>query len=61
MKRHKDGSVTLSFQVDGLNEILHWILAWSGQVRVQKPDELKELYIKKLEDAIQMNSEADPG
>ena len=61
VKPHKDGSVTLSFQVDGLNEILHWILAWSGQVRVQKPDELKELYIKKLEDAVQMNSAADPG
>ncbi|MEO2017877.1 MAG: WYL domain-containing protein [Fuerstiella sp.] len=59
VQRHKNGSVTLSFKVDGLNEIIHWILSWSGQVRVQKPDELKELYIKKLEDAVQINSEAD--
>jgi len=58
-KTHKDGTVTLSFKVDGLNEIIHWILSWSGQVRVQKPDELKELYIKTLEDAVQINSEAD--
>jgi len=60
VKRHKDGSVTLSFEVDGLNEILHWILSWSGQVRVQKPEELKELHIKTLEDAVQLNSQADP-
>jgi predicted DNA-binding transcriptional regulator YafY len=59
-KTHKDGTVTISFTVDGLNEIIHWILSWSGQVRVQKPDELKELYIKTLEDAVQMNSEAGP-
>lgn len=57
---HKDGTVTLSFTVDGLNEIIHWILSWSGQVRVQKPDVLKELYIKTLEDAVQMNSEVGP-
>ncbi len=60
VKSHKDGSVTLSFQVDGLSEILHWILSWSGQARVQQPDELKELYIKTLEDAIQINSQVDP-
>ena len=59
-KTHKDGTVTLSFTVDGLNEIIHWILSWSGTVRVQKPDELKVLYIKKLEDAVQMNSESGP-
>ncbi len=59
-KTHKDGTVTLSFTVDGLSEIIHWILSWSGRVRVQKPDELKVLYIKTLEDAVQMNSETGP-
>ena len=56
---HKDGSLTLSFQVDGLNEILNWILSWAGQVRVQKPDELKALFIQALKDAIQMQALAD--
>ena len=56
---HKDGSLILSFQVDGLNEILNWILSWAGQVRVQKPDELKALFVKTLEDAIQMQAMAD--
>lgn len=59
VKRHKDGSVTLTFQVDGLNEILHWILSWSGQIRVQKPEELKELYIETLRNAVELQSEAD--
>ncbi len=58
---HKDGSLTLSFQVDGLNEILNWILSWAGQVRVQKPDELKALFIQALKDAIQMQAMADDG
>ncbi len=56
---HKDGSLTLSFQVDGLNEILNWILSWAGQVRVQKPDELKAMFVQALEDAIQMQAMAD--
>ncbi len=61
VKSHKNGSVILSFRVDGLNEILHWILSWAGQVRVQKPDELKDLFIQTLEDAIQMQAAADHG
>ena len=54
--RHKDGNVTLQFQVDGLNEILHWILSWAGQVRVQRPEELKTLFIQSLENAIEMQA-----
>lgn len=39
--RHKDGSVTLSFQVDGLNEIVHWVLGWSNRAKVLQPPELQ--------------------
>jgi predicted DNA-binding transcriptional regulator YafY len=60
-KTHQDGSVSLSFQVDGLNEILNWILSWAGQVRVQKPDELKEVFVRTLNDAIQMQAVASHG
>lgn len=60
-KSHKNGCVTLSFRVDGLSEILHWILSWAGQVRVQSPDELKGLFVQTLEDAIQIQAAADHG
>uniref|UniRef100_A0A7C2K3C0 Transcriptional regulator n=1 Tax=Schlesneria paludicola TaxID=360056 RepID=A0A7C2K3C0_9PLAN len=55
-RTHKDGSVTLTFQVDGLHEILHWILSWAGRVTIQQPDELKTLFLKTLRDAIQMQA-----
>jgi predicted DNA-binding transcriptional regulator YafY len=58
-KRHADGSATLSFTVDGLDEILHWILSWAGRVRVRKPEELRELFVQTLEDAARMNSEPE--
>ena len=54
--RHRDGGVTLEFTVDGLNEILNWLLAWSGRVQVLAPEELKELYAKALKQAIDMNA-----
>lgn len=59
-KAHRDGSVTLSFQVDGLNEILHWILSWAGRVQIQKPVELQKLFVDALHDAIQWQSAAGP-
>ena len=57
-KSHRDGSVTLCFQVDGLNEILHWILSWAGRVQIQKPVELQKLFVQALHDAIQWQSAA---
>lgn len=57
-KPHKDGRVTLCFTIDGLNEVLHWILSWSGKVKVLQPDELKLLLVQTLEEALQLNSEA---
>ncbi|TWT60833.1 helix-turn-helix transcriptional regulator [Rubinisphaera italica] len=33
--KHRDGSVTMKFTVDGLNEILRWILSWSGTGWIQ--------------------------
>ena len=31
-KCNDDGSVTVSFEVDGLEEIVWWLLGWSGDV-----------------------------
>ena len=30
--RNKDGSINLQFKVDGLNEIVYWVLGWAGQL-----------------------------
>jgi predicted DNA-binding transcriptional regulator YafY len=54
-ERHKDGSLTLRFVVDGLNEILYWVLAWSGRATVEQPDELRLMIVKHLRKALEMN------
>ena len=55
VERHKDGSVTLSFLVDGLNEIAYWLLGWSGRVTVIQPPELREMISEHLRKALAMN------
>jgi predicted DNA-binding transcriptional regulator YafY len=54
-KRHADGTVSLHFTVDGLNEIVRWITGYAGQVRVVKPRELRELVIARHEAALKKN------
>lgn len=56
-RKHPDGSVTLTFQVDGLNEILWWLLGWSGRVKVVRPPELRDLVLEQLQAAINLNEE----
>ncbi|WP_175517748.1 helix-turn-helix transcriptional regulator [Planctomicrobium piriforme] len=58
-KLQKDGSVLLAFTVDGLEEILHWILSWSGNVQILSPAELRQRYAKVLTTALALNSESD--
>jgi predicted DNA-binding transcriptional regulator YafY len=50
-----DGSVTLSFRVDGLEEIVWWVLGWSGRVEILRPAELRALYLSQLKKAVAMN------
>lgn len=54
VKSHKDGSVTLSFRVDGLEEVRNWILGWAGSAKVVKPAELRNLVVKRLQRALEM-------
>jgi predicted DNA-binding transcriptional regulator YafY len=54
-KRHKDGSVTITFQVDGLNEIIRWVVGWAGQAKVIKPRELRDMAVERFRKAIRMN------
>jgi proteasome accessory factor B len=37
---HEDGSVTLRFTVDGLEEIVWWVMGYGGKCRVLEPAEL---------------------
>jgi predicted DNA-binding transcriptional regulator YafY len=56
-ERHKDGSVTLGFQIDGLNEIVHWVLGWSGRATVIRPPELRSMVLEHLRTALALNGE----
>ena len=54
-KSDKDGGVTLSFRVDGLEEITNWVLSWAGNAKVIQPAELRERVRRKLQAALEMN------
>jgi predicted DNA-binding transcriptional regulator YafY len=52
VRKNKDGTVTLTFQIDGLNEIVRWILGWGNRARVMQPPELRDLIVAQLNEAI---------
>ncbi|TWU37504.1 hypothetical protein Q31b_42920 [Novipirellula aureliae] len=55
VKRHQDGRVTLTFTIDGLDEIVWWVLSWSGRAKVISPPELRAMVIEQLERALALN------
>lgn len=55
--KHRDDSVTMKFTVDGLDEIEHWILGWTGNVAIIEPTELRSSILERLRKAIQSNSD----
>lgn len=55
VKPNPDGTATLRFRVDGLDEIQWWVLGWSGRVKVVAPAELREMVVAQLEKAIEVN------
>jgi predicted DNA-binding transcriptional regulator YafY len=57
----QDGSVTLEFQVDGLEEICNWVLGWAGRCKVLQPKELCDLVVEKLQLALKMQADSSPG
>ena len=56
VKSHRDGSVTLLFHVDGLEEISNWLLSWAGRAKVIKPTELRDRIVEKLRSALEINT-----
>ena len=59
VKRQKDGTAILTLRVDGLNELVRWVLGWAGRVKVFRPQELRDLVIEKHREAIEVNHEPD--
>ena len=55
VQRHPDGSATLTFQVDGLDEIVWWLLAWAGFVYIVKPDKLRAMFVEQLRKGLAQN------
>ncbi len=56
-RRHEDGGVTLNFTIDGLEEVVHWVLGWSGRATVVRPPELRSMLLSHLRRAIELNRE----
>lgn len=57
VQRNSDGTVTMTFTVDGLNEIVRWVLGWAGRVKVIQPQELRQLVLSQHRQAIQINED----
>lgn len=54
VQRLRDGGVRMMFTVDGLDEIVWWVLSWSGRVKVHQPEPLRTMVIERLQRALQL-------
>jgi predicted DNA-binding transcriptional regulator YafY len=59
IRRHSNGTATLTFTIDGLSEIVRWILGWGGQVKVMSPQELRDIVLLKHRQAVSINEEIE--
>lgn len=57
-RRNADGTVTLQFRVDGLDEFVWWLLSWAPFARVEQPVELRERLVRELESGLKANCSA---
>ena len=51
----EDGSLIMTFKVDGINEISWWILGYGDQVKVISPAKLRKKIVKSAENMIEIN------
>jgi len=54
-RRNSDGSVTMTFRIDGLEEIVRWIVGWAGRVKVVGPGALRKMVVDQHKKAIAIN------
>jgi predicted DNA-binding transcriptional regulator YafY len=52
---HKDGSITLRFKLDGLEEITNWVMSWTGRIKVLQPKALRDRVVERLKAALKLN------
>jgi proteasome accessory factor B len=50
---NEDGSVILSFRVDGLGEISWWVLGYGDQVRILAPPALRKKVLEKAQNLLE--------
>jgi proteasome accessory factor B len=55
VERNSDGSATVEFRVDGLGEIIWWILGYGDQVQVLAPKVLRNKVIETAKNMVQLN------
>ena len=55
--KHSNGEVTLTFTIDGLNEILRWVVGWAGRVKIVQPSELRDRVVDHHRRALVLNTE----
>jgi predicted DNA-binding transcriptional regulator YafY len=53
VRKNKDGGVSMTFKVDGLNEIVRWVLGWGSRAKVIQPPELRDLIVAQLSECMQ--------
>jgi hypothetical protein len=58
VRPHDDGSVMAPFTVNGLNEILWWLLDGTGFVRVMKPEALRRMFVRQSRAGLADNTAA---
>jgi proteasome accessory factor B len=56
--RHSDGSATMEFRVDGLGEIIWWMLGYGDQVQVIAPKILQNKVLEVAKNMIALNTQA---
>lgn len=56
LKQQKDGSVILTFQAGGLDEMTSWVLSWGADAKVLSPPELVQSVRSHLEGACRQYS-----
>ncbi|RKY24390.1 MAG: WYL domain-containing protein [Planctomycetota bacterium] len=56
--RNEDGSAIVEFRVDGLGEIIWWILGYGDQVQVLAPKALRKKVVETAKNMIKLNENA---
>jgi proteasome accessory factor B len=58
--RNSDGSATIEFRVDGLGEIIWWILGYGDQVQVLSPKVLRNKVVETAKNMVKLNEHSGP-